>query len=539
MHPIYVFGHKNPDTDSIISAISYAYLRNQLGDAEYQAMRLGQVNDETAKILERFQFEAPPLITSVRTQVKDLNFDTPPSIGSAASLGYAWQLLQENKEIGALTIVSEDKKLFGVLSHSDIYHYDVSNIKMPMMQELPVFNLLGVLEGHLVEGCKNHEESVSGEIIIALPHQDRQMLLFGPDKIVVCGDQPDLIRYALECGVKTLILCGAQYPEDLLKNYPEALLISTPFDAYRAARSISNAAPVGRICRRDKIVAFYLNDYLDDVREEMLKHRANAYPILDSQDQVVGMLTRYQLISPRRKRVVLVDHNEMAQSVAGLEQAEILEIIDHHRLADVQTGNPILFRNEPIGSTTSIVAGMFQERGIMPSVKLAGLMAAAILSDTVMLRSPTCTAKDRLLAESMARIGRVSLEELGNFIFSASNSQNRSAHELFYADYKEFHIAGHLVGISQITCYNSSQMLEKRVEFLDLMSEIKQKMDYEMVLLMITDVLRNGTEILYSGDDALIEQAFGASGKEEKHFFLPGVMSRKKQIVPLISLLWG
>ena len=539
MQKIYVVGHRNPDTDSIVSAIAYAYLRNQLGDRQYQAARLGPVSDETALLLDRFDFEAPEQIFNVRTQVQDLNFDTPPSIGSGAALAHAWSIFQDNREIGSLPIIKDDGTLFGILSHSDIFDYDIKTIQHPVVDDIPLFNLIGVLEGSICPGADREVEVVSGEIAIALPHTHLHKTVLHEDSIVICGNQPEAIEYALEQGARALIISEGKLPEELESLIGGTLVISTPFDAYRAARSIMHAVPVGRLCRRDNLVSFHLDDYLDDVKETMLQNRHNAYPVLDEDNRVVGVLTRYQLIRPRRKRVVLVDHNEVAQSVAGLDQAEILEIIDHHRLADVQTSSPILVRNEPIGSTTAIIAGMFQERGITPSRKLAGLMAAAILSDTVMLKSPTCTEKDRLMAESMARIGRVTIQELGEIMFSATNLQNKSTRDLFFGDYKEFHIADHLVGISQITCINSRELLDARLEdFLSLMKEMKKEKDYEMVLLMVTDVLRSGTELVYVGNEAMVEQAFNMGG-ENNQFFLPGVMSRKKQVVPMISLIWG
>lgn len=539
MQKIHVVGHRNPDTDSIVSALAYAYLRNQLGDRQYQAARLGPVSDETALLLDRFGFAAPEQIFNVRTQVRDLSFDTPPSIGYGAALAHAWSIFQDNREIGSLPIITEEGTLFGILSHTDIFDYDIKTIQHPVVDDIPLFNLVGVLEGAVCPGTDDSAETVSGEIVIALPHIHMHKTVLHADSIVICGDQPEVIEYALEQGVKVLIISGAKLPEELLPQCRQTLAISTPFDAYRAARSIMHAVPVGRLCRRDNLVSFHLDDYLDDVKETMLQHRLKAYPVLDEQHRVVGVLTRYQLIRPRRKRVVLVDHNEVAQSVPGLDQAEVLEIIDHHRLADVQTSSPILMRNEPIGSTTAIIAGMFQERGITPSRKLAGLMASAILSDTVMLKSPTCTEKDRVMAESMARIGRVSIQELGELLFSASNLENKSTEDLFRADYKEFHIADHLVGISQITCINSGELLEARLtDFIRLMQEMKQAKDYEMVLLMITDVLRSGTELVYVGNEGMVEQAFNAAG-DNSHFFLPGVMSRKKQVVPMISLIWG
>ena len=236
---------------------------------------------------------------------------------------------------------------------------------------------------------------------------------------------------------------------------------------------------------------------------------------------------------------MLVDHNEKAQSVPGLEQAEIMEIIDHHRLADVQTGNPVFMRNEPVGSTTTIIATMFQERGLMPSEKLAGLMAAAILSDTVMFKSPTCTPRDKRLAERLARIAGLDLEALGRQIFSASVSSDKSVEELLNTDFKEFHIAGHDLGIGQITCLDTDAVLARLPELLPAMEKMKAQRHYDLQLLMLTDVLREGTELIFLGDEDVIRMAFDAQDINDHHVFLPHVVSRKKQIVPALALLWG
>ena len=318
----------------------------------------------------------------------------------------------------------------------------------------------------------------------------------------------------------------------------DTCIISTPFDAYRAARLLYQAMPIERICRTEGLECFHLDDFVDDVREGMLKSRYRCYPILDENEKVIGTLSRYHLIRPRRKRVALVDHNEVSQSVPGLEQADIVEIIDHHRLADIQTGYPIYFRNEPVGSTTTIIAGMYQEKGLMPSEKLAGLMAAAIVSDTVMFKSPTCTQRDRNMAERLARIGNVSLEELGQQIFSASWSDDKTAHELLFADFKDFHIAGHNLGVGQITCVNSEHILERKEEFLNDMRRTMRERKYSLMLLMLTDVLREGTQLIYLGDEEAIQQAFSPDAKNNV-VFLPHVMSRKKQIIPALSAMWG
>ena len=280
-----------------------------------------------------------------------------------------------------------------------------------------------------------------------------------------------------------------------------------------------------------------MEDRADYVKEMVWKIRKPCYPVLDENEQVVGILTRYHLIRPRKKRVVLVDHNEASQSVPGLEEAEILEIIDHHRLADIQTSNPIFVRNEPVGSTNTIIASMFQDKGLVPSEKLAGMMAAAILSDTVMFKSPTCTVRDVRTAERMARIANVSLEELGKKIFSES-VEGKTTTELLYTDYKEFHIAGHDLAISQITCLDSASLLSRKTALLEQMKDISAKTQSSLVILMLTDVLLEGSYLLYVGDDDVINQAFGVSSKDNE-VFLPNVMSRKKQIVPSLSALWG
>ena len=380
-------------------------------------------------------------------------------------------------------------------------------------------------------------DTISGKVTIALP-QGRESLLWNrKDSIVFCGHQPDMIRRALEMNVTALVLCQAEL-DDELRNLPTTTcIISTPYAAYRASRMIFQSVPIGRICTREGLVCFHLEDRIDDVREQVLKHRESCYPILDGDEKVVGVLTRYHLLRPRRKRVVLVDHNEAAQSVPGLDEAEILEIIDHHRLADIQTSTPIYVRNEPVGSTNTIIASMFQDRGLMPSPGMAGMMAAAILSDTVMFKSPTCTDRDRKVAERLARMANISLDELGKEIFSSSTG-SKSAEDLLNMDYKEFHIAGHDFAVAQITCVDSPNMLARKEEFLTLMRQIVRKKGFSIMILMLTDVLLEGTQIVYVGDDDTIEQAFNATPKDNT-VFLPRVMSRKKQVIPMLSALWG
>ena len=538
MDTIYITGHRNPDTDSIVSAMAYAALKNALGDRRYQAARLGQISDETQVVLNRFGVQPPPLLNNLRTQVQDLDYDTPPVLSPAATVSRAWQVMQD-EGFKVLPVAGEDGCIQGVVSAGDIASNDVASVRDPYMKGLPVYNLLSVLEGRILNKSGEMKDVISGEVTIALPTGREHLIFSDRDSIVVCGDQPDMIRRAMELNVNCVIVCQAEVDQALLDMKTESCLISTPFDAYRAVRLICNALPISGICNKDGLVCFHLEDYIDDVRNTVLESRFRAYPILDDQERVVGTLSRFHLLRPRRKQVILVDHNELAQSVAGLEQAEILEIVDHHRLADIETKNPIFMRNEPVGSTATIIAGMYQEKGLMPSETMAGLMAAAIVSDTVMFKSPTCTQRDIDVANRMARIANVSLEELGQEIFAAACGDDKTVEVMLKTDYKEFHIAGHDLAISQITCMDSDRLLKRKDEFLAAMAEIRRNKQMDTVLLMITDVLLDGTQLLFLGDENNIVQAFNIRNPEDNCAFLPGIMSRNKNVVPTLSALWG
>ena len=536
MNEIYVTGHRNPDTDSIVAAMSYAALKNALGEKEYVAVHLGTVSDETNRMLERFHFNPPRFIQNVRTQVKDLDFDRPPCLDASVTMDRAWKLMREQK-ISAIPVVNEDGSLYGMLSAGDIATFSLNTVGEPRVEAIPLFNLLSVIEGRIMGDGGDLVDSVSGSVSIALPQDCENLLFDGPDSIVLCGSQPDMIQRALDKQVACLILCQTDVEPAWLENAGKTCVISTPLDASRVHRLIYQATPIARPCATKGLISFHLDDYIDDVREVVLKSRYRCYPVLDENEKVVGTLSRYHLLKPRRKRVVLVDHNELSQTVPGIDQAEILGIIDHHRLADIQTRQPITVRNEPVGSTNTIITSMYQEHGVTPSPKMAGLMAAAILSDTVMFKSPTCTPRDIRTAERMARIADVSLDELGHEIFSAA-VENKSVEEVFFTDYKEFHIAGHSLAVSQLTCVDSPSVLKRKDEFLKLMKKTADEKMFDLVIMMLTDVLLEGTQIIYVGDDDTIRQAFNVIPKDNT-VFLPKVMSRKKQIIPMLSVLWG
>jgi len=535
---IYVTGHKNPDSDSIISAIAYASLRNAAGDRRFVSARIGEISDETQRILDRFGFEPPARLKSLRTQVRDLSFDRPPIISGAATVRRAWELMQQDGGTDfALPVTDDEGKLYGMLTAGDIAQYDMRFVDEVRLLDVPLFNLLSCLDGQLW-GEHGEITNLNGQLIIALPKTEDAKIKFPAGSVIVTGNRPETILAAFNEEASCVIVCGGTLDPGVLEHCAGAAVITTPYDAYRACRLIVQAEPVSRICSTDDITAFKLDDFVDDVREATLKSRYRGYPILDAEGVVLGTLSRYHLLRPNRKKVVLVDHNEISQSVPGLDQAEILEIIDHHRLADVQTGSPIYVRNEPVGSTCTIITSMYQERGIMPGPKLAGLLAAGIVSDTVAFKSPTCTERDRIAAERMARLAGESLEELGQFIFTSHVMDDADLPQLLFNDFKQFQIAGHTMGIGQVTSINSAALKVHSRELLVLMERVRMERGYDMLLLMLTDVLREGTELLIAGDLETASQAFNME-IEDGHVFLPGVVSRKKQIVPALSLLWG
>ena len=535
----YVCGHRNPDTDSIVAAISYAALFNMLGENDYIPVRLGHLNDESKFLLNRFGFQPPLKITSVRTQVRDVEFDRPPRLAPGVPVSYAWNLLQENPNLSMLPISNEDDTLFGLIARDAIAQNDMQTIQTPVLQDAPILNVLSALEGHILNRADDSFESISGEVMIALPGGGDYLRSIGADSILLCGNQPDVVDLALERKAKCVILCQTNLSEKYRDVSSETCLISTPLDAWRAARWLYLATPVGRLApAMDDVVRFHLDDYLDDVKETMLQSRYRSYPILDGEGKVAGTISRYHLLQPRRKRIVLVDHNEIGQSVAGLDQAEVVAVVDHHRLADIQTGYPVYVRNEPVGSTNTIIATMFQENGLMPGEKLAGLMAAAIISDTVMFKSPTTTARDRRMAERLAKIAGLDLEKLGQEVFSAS-SPDKAPDVLLKTDLKEFNLGDHFIIISQITTLDSESVLTRKAELLAEMDKLQKERKADMVLLMVTDVLQEGTELLFLGDGEVIRQAFDLRKVQENHVFIPGLVSRKKQMVPALTQLWG
>ena len=537
---INIIGHQNPDTDSICSALAYAWLKNRGSlTGLYEARRAGHVNRETRFVLQHFGVEPPRLCTDVSPQIKDIDIRKQAGIDGEMSLRAAWNLMRD-VEIDTLCIVDSGNELQGLITIKDIAdaNMDLFDTAVLAAANTRCTNLLETLEAELVVGSADAHID-SGNICIGTSPEIMEELV-KPGDLVLVSNRYETQMCAIDCGAQAIIVCcGSAVPRTIVARAQEkgCAVLATPYDTYAAARLISTAAPVRHFMRTKELLKFSVNTPIEDAKKVMASVRHRYFPILDENGKYCGVVSRRNLLNLHRKQVILVDHNERTQAVDGLEQADILEIIDHHRLADIQTGAPIYFRNEPVGSTATIIASMYQERGLLPSDRLAGLMAAAIVADTVMFKSPTATQRDHRMAERMARIANISLDELGQAIFSAS-MDNKPTESLLFGDFKDFHIADHDFGVSQITCIDSKRMMERKDEFLAIMKKTMEERGYTLMILMLTDVLLEGTQILYIGDEDIFAHAFNTQLKDHT-CFLPGVVSRKKQIIPMLSALWG
>ena len=539
-HKVVVIGHRNPDTDSICSAIAYAELKNKTSDLVCEARRAGKMNQETEFVLKKFGVTPPRMCTDVNPKIRDVDYRQIPGIPGSTSLRKAWEIMRDQK-IDTLPVTSEEDELQGVITVKDIAtaNMDLFDTGILAKSRTSYRNILETLGATMVVGS---EDAVCTTGHIRIGTATPEMLESNMEKgdIVILTNRYESQLCAIEKEASLIIICnGAKVGRTIQHIAAETgvAIMSAPCDTYAAAKLISQCAPISYYMTRDDIIKFTLVTPVADVTRVMAKVRHRYFPILDADGKYCGMISRRNIINLRKRRIILVDHNEATQAVEGFDQAEILEIIDHHRLADIQTTQPIRVRNEPVGSTNTIITGMYQEHGVMPSPAMAGLMAAAILSDTVMFKSPTCTKRDVAMAERMARIANVSLNELGKLLFDGS-FDGKSAEELLHSDFKEFHIAEQNLGVGQITCLDSEDMLQRREEFLEAMRHDQTEHHYDMVILMLTDVLMEGTQLLYVGSDDVIRNAFSAEPKDNS-LFLPKVMSRKKQIIPMLTALWG
>ena len=536
---IYVTGHKNPDSDSICAAYAYAEFKNKIGDVETVACRLGNVNQETQFILDYFNAESPKFLNTVKLKVEDLQFDNISPVSPDISLKTAWSIMRD-KNIKTLPVADENDHLLGVLAVANLTscYMDIWDNRILAKSNTTLDNIIDTLSA-TVAYVNEERKCFPGKIAVTAMQPDTMSEHIEEGDIAIVGDREEAQAALINLNVSLMIVTGGYAPSEkiisLAKEHGVTIIV-TQHDSFTASRLIVQSIPVGYVMVKENIVSFTTDDLVDDIKGIMTETRFRSYPVLDQNGRVVGTVSRYHLISNHKKKVIQVDHNERGQSVDGLEDAEVLEIIDHHRVADIQTNNPIYFRNEPVGSTSTIVAKCFFENGIRPSRKAAGLLCGAIISDTLLFRSPTCTPQDQYICKKLAEIAGINIEEFAKEMFKAGTSlKGKTVEQIFNTDFKPFTIEGTKVGISQVNTMDIEGFMPLKEEMLNYMDQKAKEAGLEMVLLLLTDILNEGSEILVTGaKPEIVEKAFKVTLKD-KGAFLPGVLSRKKQVVPPIT----
>jgi len=535
---IYITGHKNPDTDSICAAIAYAELKRRLG-INAEARRLGEINRETEFVLDYFNVPVPEILTTVKTQVSDLDIDVVNPASPDISIRTAWMIMQKNN-IKVIPVVDEYDRLIGIVTLSDITNKYLNIMESGIIasSKTPLRNIIETLNARLL--CGSPESfNVTGKVVIAAMTPDEMDPFIEHGDVVIAGNRKDSQLKALELGAGCIILtCGCEADKDVLDVAGEknCVILTTPNDTFTAAMLINQSIPIGYVMSSKDIISFNIDDFVDDIKDKMLQTRFRSYPVVDDNNRVKGFISRYHLISRRKKRLILLDHNEVNQTVDGIDQAEILEVIDHHKVGDIQTKNPIYFRNEPLGSTSTIISNLYFENGIRPSRNIAGILCAAIISDTLKFKSPTCTYADIAAAKRLASFCGIDIDKFANAMFKAGSSlKGKTPKEILGNDFKSFNIGKYKIGIGQINTMDAESIHEMRHEIISFMEETCDSGDYNLLMLLVTDILKEGSEVLYAGKEQwLIEKAFNVELKNGC-VYLPGIVSRKKQVVPLLS----
>lgn len=540
MKKVWVLGHKNPDTDSICAAIAYAALKNVTEQGTvFEAKRAGQINEETKYVLEHFEVEEPELVEDVGAQIKDIAYRRTEGVSSHISIKRAWEMMN-SLDVVSLPITRQDNTLEGLIVTGDIAksYMDVLDNRILATARTQFKNIVETLNGTVVNG-NEHGYFVKGKVVVAAASPDAMEEYIEDDDLVILGDRYESQFCALEMNASCIIVCSdAKVTKTIsrLAKEKDCLIISTPYDTFTAARLINQSMPIKYIMKKENLITFALDDYVDDVKEVMSKVRHRDFPVLTEEGHYAGMISRRNLLSMQKKQVILVDHNEKSQAVDGIEGAEILEIIDHHRLGSLETMSPVFFRNQPLGCTSTIIYQMYQEKGIKVEKKIAGLLLSAIISDTLMFRSPTCTEVDKQVAEALAKIAGEEIEALARAMFEAgSDFKNKTVQEIFYQDFKIFHLDDMSFGVAQLSSMSRPELKQVRDKVLPYLNTALGEQKLDMVFVMLTDILEETSEIIFCGEEAedLLETCYGGKN-EEGRYLLKGVISRKKQLIPTL-----
>lgn len=539
--PIYVVGHKNPDTDSICSAIAYANLKNKINGGGYIPMRAGQINQETQYVLSAFGVNVPAYLADVESDVTDIEIREVEGVSEDISLRKAWNLMKE-KNVVTLP-VTEGRKLKGIITVGDITnaYMDVTDNKILSTGKTLYSNILETLDATMLVGSPDGVFE-KGEVMIATQNPDMMEDYIHQGDMVILGNRYESQLCAVEMNAGCIIVCmGTKVSHTIQKLAQEhgCIVISTPYDTFTVARLINQSMSIGYFMKKENLVTFKQTDKLDDIKSIMAKLRVRDFPILTKKGDYIGMISRRNLLNLHKKKLILVDHNEPGQTVDGIEDAEILEIIDHHRLGAMETMAPLFFRNQPVGCTATIVYQMYLEQGIEIDKTMAGMMMAAIISDTLMFRSPTCTQLDKTACETLSKICNVEIEEFAIDMFGAgSDLSEKDAYEILHQDYKEFTANDVKFSVGQINSMNSIELEEVKEKINAYMATEFRNLDVDMCFYMLTNIVSESTELLCFGQKAneLAKEAFKVN-ETAKSYHLKGLVSRKKQLIP--SLVAG
>ena len=544
-----VIGHKNPDTDSICSAICYAALKSKITGKEYVAGRAGHVNEETQYVLNYFNVEAPQLVESVKTQVKDIEIRATKGVERNISLKKAWNLMQD-AHVVTLPAVSEKGVLEGLITVGDITksYMNVLDSSILSKAHTQYKNILETLEGAMVVGDEN-DYFDQGKVLIAAANPDMMEYYISEHDLVILGNRYESQLCAIEMEADCIIVCeGAAVSMTIRKLAQEhgCTVMTTPYDAYTAARLINQSMPIGHFMKTEDLITFEDSDCIDDVKEVMASKRHRDFPVLDKAGKYLGMISRRNLLGAKGKQIILVDHNEKNQAVDGLENADIQEIIDHHKLGTVETISPVFFRNQPVGCTATIVYQMYHENNVEIDKATAGMLCSAIISDTLLFRSPTCTPIDKAAGLALAQIAGLDIEKYAIDMFSAgSNLKGKSDGDIFYQDFKRFTVGNSVFGIGQITSLNAVELKDLRTRMSAYTEKEREQHEIDMMFFMLTNILTESTDLICTGQGAeqLVANAFHVKDEDVESVSgqtgivkLPGVVSRKKQLAPQIMM---
>ena len=539
-HKVVVIGHRNPDTDSICSAIAYAELKNKTSDLVCEPRRAGKMNQETEFVLKKFGVKPPRMCTDVNPKIRDVDYREMPGIAGSTSLRRAWEIMRD-QQVDTLPVTSPDNELEGIITVKDIAtaNMDLFDTGILAKSRTSFKNILETLDGAMVVGSED-AVCTTGHIRIGTATPEMLENTVEKGDIVILTNRYESQLCAIEKEASLIIICNGSKVGRTIQRIAEetgVAIMTTPVDTYAAGKLISQCAPISYYMTRDDIMKFTLVTPVADVMRVMAKVRHRYFPILDEEGKYCGLVSRRNVINLRKRRIILVDHNESTQAVEGFDQAEILEIIDHHRIGSLETSGPVYFRNQPVGCTATIVTQMYDENGVEIQPQTAGLLLAAILSDTLAFRSPTCTPVDVACAKRLAKIAGVDVNEFANEMFEAGEKlDGKTAEEVFLQDFKVFMCGDIRFGVAQGSYMTRKNLLAAEALLAPYLEEARNKQNVEDLYMLLTDVPKVESVVISTGRYAseVLAEGFDTKPAEDGSWTLPGVVSRKKQFIPAL-----